>query len=96
MAVEKLSQADIIRKIADETQIAQKYVKEVLEAAIALVRDEMLAGRDFKLLYIGTFKPVTRNPRTYHSPVDGRTVKKPATNTVKFKIARDLKRTLNV
>ena len=59
---DKLTHADIIRKIADETQIAQKYIKEVLEAAVALVRNEMLAGRDFKLLYIGTFKPVTRKP----------------------------------
>jgi DNA-binding protein HU-beta len=95
MADDKMTHADIIRKIADETQITQKYVKEVLEAAVALVRQEMLAGRDFKLLYIGTFKPVTRQPRTYHSPIDGKTVKKPATNAVKFKIARDLKRALN-
>jgi DNA-binding protein HU-beta len=93
--VDKLTHADIISKIADNTKIAQKHVKEVLEATVALVRNEMLVGRDFKLLYIGTFKPVTRKPRTYHSPVDGQVVKKPATNTIKFKIARDLQRALN-
>jgi hypothetical protein len=34
-------------------------------------------------------------PRTYQSPIEGRAVKNPFTNAVKFKIARNFKRALN-
>jgi hypothetical protein len=45
MAEDRITQLKMIKKIADGTGIAQKYVKEVLESTVALVRSELVAGR---------------------------------------------------
>jgi nucleoid DNA-binding protein len=55
MAENKMTQSEMIKKIADGTGIAQKYVKEVVEATVALVRSELLAGRQVKVTNLGTF-----------------------------------------
>jgi len=95
MAEDKMTQLKMIKKIAEGTGIAQKYVKEVLESTIALVRSELLAGRQVKITNLGTFKPATRGARTYNAPLTDQPVKKPATTTVKFKVTADLKRACN-
>jgi DNA-binding protein HU-beta len=95
MAEDKMTQLKMIKKIAEGTGIAQKYVKEVLESTIALVRAELLAGRQVKVTNLGTFKPATRGARTYSAPLTDKLVKKPATNTVRFKVTADLKRACN-
>jgi DNA-binding protein HU-beta len=66
-----------------------------MEATIALVRNELLAGREVKITNLGTFKPATRAARTYSAPLTDKPVKKPATNTVRFKVTADLKRACN-
>jgi DNA-binding protein HU-beta len=92
---DKMTQLEMIKKIAERTEIAQKYVKEVVEATVGLVRDELLAGREVKITNLGTFKPATRAARTYSAPLTDKPVKKPATNTVRFKVTADLKRACN-
>ena len=91
MAEDRMTQQKMIKKIADGTGIAQKYVKEVLESTVALVRSELLAGREVKITNLGTF----RTARTYNAPLTDKLVKKPATNTVRFKVTADLKRACN-
>jgi len=95
MAEDKMTQAAMIKKIADGTGIAQKYVKEVVEATVDLVRSELLAGREVKVTNLGTFRTHTRAARTYNAPLTDQPVKKPATTTVKFKVTADLKRACN-
>jgi nucleoid DNA-binding protein len=91
MAEDRITQAEMIKKIADGTGIAQKYVKEVLESTVALVRSELLAGHEVKITTQGTF----RTARTYTAPLTDKLVKKQATNTVRFKVTADLKRACN-
>ena len=69
MAEDRMTQLKMIKKIAEETQIAQRYVKEVLKATVSLVRSELLAGRQVKITNLGTFKPATRGARTYSAPL---------------------------
>ena len=95
MAEDRITRAEMIKKIADGTGIAQKYVKEVLESTVALVRSELLAGRQVKVTNLGTFRTHTRAARTYNAPLTDKPVKKPATTTVKFKVTADLKRACN-
>jgi nucleoid DNA-binding protein len=95
MAEGRMTQLKMIKKIAEETQIVQRYVKEVLKATVSLVRSELLAGRPVKITDLGTFKPATRAARTYAAPLAGKIVKKPAANTVRFKVTADLKRACN-
>jgi nucleoid DNA-binding protein len=92
-----LTHADFVKRVAKETQIAQKYVKEVLEAATSLVRQELMAGRKVNLHNLGIFKPVIRSARSYRAPFapGSKPVKKPASTGVNFKPARDFKRELN-
>jgi nucleoid DNA-binding protein len=69
MAENRMTQLKMIKKIAEETQIAQRYGKEVLKATISLVRSELLAGRQVKITNPGTFKPTTRGGRAYTAPL---------------------------
>ena len=62
MAEDKMTQLKMIKKIAEGTGIAQKYVKEVLAATVDLVRSELLAGRQVKITNLGTFKPLPGGP----------------------------------
>ena len=77
MADGKMTQADMIKKIAEGTGIAPKYVKEVVEATVDLVRAELLAGREVKVTNLGTFRTHTRAARTYNAPLTDKPVKKP-------------------
>jgi DNA-binding protein HU-beta len=90
-----MTQLNMIKKIADGTGIAPKYVKEVLAATIDLVRSELVAGREVKITHLGTFRTATRAARTYNAPLTDKPVKKPATTTVRFKVTADLKRACN-
>jgi nucleoid DNA-binding protein len=65
MADDRLTHAEFVKLVAKETQIAQKYVKEVLDAATSLVRQELMAGRKVNLNNLGIFKPVIRAARSY-------------------------------
>ena len=78
MAEDRMTQLKMIKKIAEETQIAQRYVKEVLKATVSLVRSELLAGRQVKVTNLGTFRTHTRAARTYNAPLTDKPVKKPA------------------
>jgi len=96
MADNKLSHADFVRRIATETQIAQKYVREVLAAATELMRQELQAGRKVNLNNFGIFRTTVRAARTYKAPfAPGKPVKKPARIGINFKPATDFKRDLN-
>ena len=97
MGENKLSHADFVRKVANKTQIAQKYVKEVLAATTELMRQELQAGRKVNLNNFGIFKTTVRVARTYKAPfAPGKPVKKPARTGINFKPAADFKRDLNL
>lgn len=96
MAENKLSHADFVRRIAAKTQIAQKYVREVLAATTELMRQELQAGRKVNLSNFGIFKTAVRAARTFKAPfAPGKPVKKPARIGINFKPAQDFKRDLN-
>lgn len=95
MAEDRMTQAEMIKKIVDGTGVAPKYVKAVLESTVALVRSDLLAGRQVKITNLGPFRPATRGARTYSAPLTDKLIKKPATNTVRFKVTADLKRACN-
>ncbi len=97
MAENKLTHADFVKKIANTTQIAQKYVREVLAVATELMRQELQAGRKVNLNNFGTFKTTRLAARTYKAPFAPgmKPVKKPARTGINFKPAQDFKRDLN-
>lgn len=86
-----MTHKEFVRQIAQRTEIAQKYVREILEAATDLVKQELVAGRGIKVHNLGVFKTRLRAPRTYQAPAAGRPVKKPATVVIKFKPVLGLK-----
>jgi nucleoid DNA-binding protein len=95
MAEGKLSHVEMVRIIAERTQIAQKYVREVLDAAVGLIKQELLVGRQIKVNNLGTFKPQVRKARTYAAPLTEKPVKKGDTISARFKQTAEFKRQLN-
>lgn len=100
MAADKMSHAEIVKRIGAKARIARKYVKEVLAAATEVAREELLAGRKFNLINLGILKPVVRPPRVYRGPWGGpgrgplSDIKKPAEAMVNFRPGKDLKRAI--
>jgi nucleoid DNA-binding protein len=91
----KLTHRDLLRRVADATNIGQKYVAEILDAAVQVIQHELLAGRRFTLLDLGTFQLNQRGPRRMIHPYTGKEIKTKPSVIVNFRPAGPLKKKLN-
>ena len=80
-----MTKKDIVIKIADEKDIKQIHVKEVVQAALDIIIDSLAKGETVELRNFGIFKVKFRKPRIGRNPKTGETVEIPAKKTVTFK-----------
>ena len=80
-----MTKKDIVIKIADEKDIKQIHVKEVVQAALDIIIDSLAKGETVELRNFGIFKVRSRKPRIGRNPKTGETVEIPAKKTVTFK-----------
>ena len=80
-----MTKKDIVIKIADEKDIKQIHVKEVMQAALDVIIDSLAKGETVELRNFGIFKVKFRKPRIGRNPKTGETVEIPAKKTVTFK-----------
>ena len=80
-----MTKKDIVIKIADEKDIKQIHVKEVMQAALDVIIDSLAKGETVELRNFGIFKVKFRKPRIGRNPKTGETVEIPAKKTATFK-----------
>jgi DNA-binding protein HU-beta len=89
--MEKITQTELIAKVAQASGITKKTVKEVLDNAVAQVIGHVGAGCAVSFAGIGKFYPKHRTARTGRNPITGSQIEIPAKKLLAFKPAADKK-----
>lgn len=91
----KISNADFIRSLANKTGYRQKDVKEVLEAAQEELIENMKEGNATKVFSWLTIEPVDKAESVARNPRTGEQVTVPARRVAKAKFSSVVKTLLN-
>lgn len=86
--MEKLSQAELIDKVAQATGITKKTVKEVLDSFVHQVSAHVGAGTAVSTK-LGKFYPKDSAARKMKSPLTGKEVDVPAKRSLAFKASAE-------
>lgn len=81
----KMNKYDLTKAISQKIyNLSLEDIKQVVNECFLIMQDALESGRSVYIYKFGTFKPITRKPRTLRTP-QGKLVNKPAQFTVKFK-----------
>ena len=83
--MEKITQAELIAKISEETNRPKATVKDILEATAESIKGYANAGQAVSFPGLGTFAPKDRAARTGRNPVTGAAIEIPAKRVLGFK-----------
>lgn len=90
-----MNKNELIKEIAQEAELTKKDAENALNAFIKTVENEMKKGNKIQLLGFGTFEPSIRKEREGKNPKTKEKIIIPAVRTVKFKVGKPLKDSLN-
>ena len=86
-----VSKADLVGRVADETQMKKRDVKTVIDAMIEHVTQDLNAGSKVQLTGFGTFEVRERKARTGVKPGTTEKIEIPASKYPAFKPGKALK-----
>jgi DNA-binding protein HU-beta len=88
--------ADIVNGIVDRVEgLNRRQAAEALDAVVATIVDALRSGEGAKLPGFGSFSISERAARKGRNPATGETIKIKASKTVRFKVGKELKETVN-
>jgi DNA-binding protein HU-beta len=90
-----MTKNELADKVAERTGLAGSQSRQVLEATIELISDELAAGGEVALAGFGKFSVSQRAARQGRNPSTGATIDIAASNAAKFSAASALKSRLN-
>ena len=90
-----MTKADLVSEIADKAGLNKAQAKEALDAFMASVSSSLRAGKEVRLVGFGSFVPVKRAAGVARNPKTGEKVKRPASQTCRFRVGDALKSILN-
>jgi len=90
-----MTKAELVSAIADKAGLNKAQAKEALDAFMESVSTTLKAGNEVRLVGFGSFVPVKRAAGTARNPKTGERVKRPASQTCRFRVGDSLKSTLN-
>ncbi len=91
-----MNKAELIAAVAEKTGLAKKDAESAVNAAINVVRDELIAGEKVQLIGFGTFEVRQRKARTGRNPrKPGETIEIAASKAPVFKAGKALKDSVN-
>ena len=91
MATTRMTQTQVIRKLAEEGGVTNKQSRAILDNLSALAIAEVKKNGVFVLPGIGRLVRVDRKARLGRNPATGETIKIPAKKVVKFRVAKAAK-----
>lgn len=86
---------DIVKYVAERTELSQAKCDKVLDAFIEVVRDVIAAGGDVKLVGFGTFDCKKKDEHNAKNPRTGEIVHVPASISPRFKFSKTFKKAVN-
>lgn len=90
-----MTKAELVSAIADKAGLNKSQAKEALDAFMDSVSTSLKQGNEVRLVGFGSFVPVKRAAGVARNPRTGEKVKRPATQTCRFRVGDSLKTTLN-
>ena len=90
-----MTKAELVNAIADSAKLTKTQARDALEAFVEAVTSSLKSGSEVRLVGFGSFVPVARKAGTARNPRTGETVKRPASNTARFRVGEGLKSALN-
>jgi DNA-binding protein HU-beta len=90
-----MTKAELVSEIADKAGLNKAQAKEALDAFMESVSSSLRAGKEVRLVGFGSFVPVKRAAGVARNPKTGEKVKRPASQTCRFRVGDALKSTLN-
>jgi DNA-binding protein HU-beta len=86
-----MTKAELIDKIASETEVSKALAEKVLNSVTSQVGKCLKKGDKITLTGFGTFSVAKRKARTGRNPQTGQEIKIKATRVPKFKAGKALK-----
>ena len=86
-----MNKAQLIEKVAAETNITKAQTERLLDVALDTIRKAVKKGDDVKLVGFGTFTKAKRKARTGRNPQTGKAIKIPAAWYPKFRPGAEFK-----
>ena len=91
MAEKRMTQSQLIKKLAETCEVSSKVAKLMLETYTATAIAETKKNGVFVLPGLGRLVRVERKARTGRNPATGEAIKIPAKKVVKFRVAKAVK-----
>ena len=86
-----MNKAELIEKIAKQTESTKAQTERMLDATIDIVRKTVKKGDEVKLVGFGTFTKQKRKARKGRNPQTGKEIKIPAAWYPKFRPGSEFK-----
>lgn len=83
---------ELVKRIAKMTNNKQEVTKEIIQAFLDQIIEELAAGHRLEFREFGVFDIVHKKPRVARNPRTGETVHVPAKRMVHFKVGRLMKK----
>ena len=90
-----MNKAELVKAMADETQLTQKDVEKVLNSFVNQVSGALAKQDKVQLIGFGTFETRKRSARTGRNPQTGEELKIKASTVPAFKSGKALKEKVN-
>jgi len=91
MAVQRMTQTQLVRSLAEQCEVNNKQARGFLDALANMAITEVKKNGVFVLPGIGRLVRVDRKARTGRNPATGEAIKIPAKKVVKFRVAKAAK-----
>ncbi len=89
-----MNKADLIEKVANETDLSKAEVDRTLKSILDNIKKGVKKEGSVQLIGFGTFNLVKRKARTGRNPQTGEEIKIKASKSVGFKVGKSFKENL--
>jgi DNA-binding protein HU-beta len=91
MAEKRMTQTQLVRKLAESCEISNKVSRQILDTLSATAIKEVKKNGVFVVPGLGRLVRVDRKARVGRNPATGETIQIPAKKVVKFRVAKAAK-----
>ncbi|MFA5687180.1 MAG: HU family DNA-binding protein [Bacilli bacterium] len=90
-----MNKADLILALMEDTGMTKKEATDFVDAFLQIIENSLANGVSVKISGFGVFEHKKREARLGTNPATGEKIQIPASNTVTFKLSKNLKDKLN-
>ncbi|MGQ9590204.1 MAG: HU family DNA-binding protein [Planctomycetota bacterium] len=90
--METVTKHDLVQRVAEKTGVQQASAKEIIQAFLDQIIEELSKGKRLEFRDFGVFEPKSKARRIARNPRTGAKVAVPRKPTVRFKAGRHMKR----